>query len=74
MKIVKEIKFEGVLIDLELNKGLQRQSRTKYLRLAVVSCETAHYAIKLIAAFQECFASFNKIFISVEGLDTRLSF
>ena len=36
MKIVKEIKFEGVLIDLELNKGLQRQSRTKYLRLAVV--------------------------------------
>ena len=36
-KIIKEIwKFEGVLDKLELRKGFQRQSVTKYLRLTLV--------------------------------------
>ena len=35
-KIVKEIKFEGVKCKLESKTGFQRQSVTKYLRLALV--------------------------------------
>ena len=35
-KIVKKIKFVGVWGELESNNGFQRQSFTKYLRLAFV--------------------------------------
>ena len=35
-KIVKEIKFEGVLGELESKTAFQRQSVTKYLRLTLV--------------------------------------
>ena len=37
MKIVKEIKFEGVRSQLKSKKGFQRQSVTKYFRLPLVS-------------------------------------
>ena len=35
-EIAKEIKFEGVLDELEAKKFLQRQPFTKYLRLTLV--------------------------------------
>ena len=57
-KIIKEIKFEGVWGNSESKKGFQRQSLTKYLRLAVVSI------------FHEILASINKILILVRRLDT----
>ena len=36
-KIVKEIRFEGVWVELEAKKRFQRQPFTKYLRLTLVS-------------------------------------
>ena len=72
-KIVRGIKFEGVWVEFKSKNCFQRQSFTKYLRLALVSCEIAHYEKSLISVFQEFFASISKIFTLTRRLATRLS-
>ena len=42
-KFVIEINSEGVWGELESQKGLQRQSIIKYLRLTLVFMEIVHY-------------------------------
>ena len=46
-KIVKEIKFEGVLGKIKSKIGLLRYSVRKYLRLTQDSPEIAHYGSAL---------------------------
>ena len=74
IKIVKEIKFEGVLVELEATKCFQRQPFTKYLRQLSFPCEIAHYGRNLISVFQEFFAGIDKSYILAGRLGTRLSF
>ena len=62
-KFVIEINAEGVWGELESQKGLQRQSIIKYLRLTLVFMEIVHY---------DLFASINKTFILAGRRGTRL--
>ena len=73
-KIVKRNKFGRVLGELEAKKIFERQPFTGYLRPALVFMKIVPYGKSLISAFEEFFASFNKMFILAGGLSTRLSF
>ena len=58
MKIVMQIKFEGVWGELEAKSFFQRQLFTKYLRFEIANCGKSSINI-----LQEIFASTYKIFI-----------
>ena len=74
IKIVKEIRFKGVWVKLEVKNYFQRQSFTKYLRLTLVFMQIVLYRKILIFVFQEFFAIINKICILAGRLSTRLLF
>ena len=69
-KIVKEITFGKILVELESKEGFQRQSFIIYLRLTLVFMR--HSELREKFNFQESFASINKIFILAETLHIRL--
>ena len=73
IKIIKEIKFEGVWGKFEAKNCFQRQPFTKYLRLIVLSMWNSALWEKFNFCFQE-FASIDKIFILAGGMGIRLSF
>ena len=58
MKIVTQIKFEGVWGELEARSFFQRQSFTKYLRFEIANCGKSSISI-----LQEIFAIIYKILI-----------
>ena len=60
--------------ELDSKKCFQRQSVTKYFRLALVLCERALQLKSLITFFWDVLASKNKIFIFAWRLGTRPSF
>ena len=60
-KIIQEIKFQVISDELGEKKCFQSEWFTNYLRITVVLCEKAHYGKSLIPAFEEFFASIDKI-------------
>ena len=73
-KIFKRNKVGRVLGESEAKRFFERQPFTGYLRPALVFMKIVHYGESLVSAFEEFFASFNKIFNLAGGLSTRLSF
>ena len=65
-KIIKENQFEGAWCELDLKKGFQRQSFTKYLRLTLVFMQNSALREKFNFYVSVVFLSINKIFILQE--------
>ena len=73
-EIGKEVKFKRIWGKLEPEKGFERPSVRKYLRLTLVFMWISALRKGLISVLQEFFASINKFFHLTGRLGTRLSF
>ena len=60
-KIVKQIRFEGFMGNLETRNCFQRHSFTKFLKQ--FSCKIVHYEKNSISLFQEILITTDEIFI-----------